>query len=402
MPEKNQSLPPETTVLADSLSLAKDGALQVMPQEMGRSDRINALIINDLQSPLGAMAGLLDLVLRDVDALRPDQAALVQRAYDITRSLSQSTQRLFHLYGARHAGLTPNAIFIPGQEVVNAAVTLASPQAKWRQIKIVTHIPSELRLFGDPTLLKEVTLELLLNAINVTKPDGQVDLEMTEHVDRGPGEAPWITCSVRDQGDGIAAEDQQELFTEKGTVSVKSSLGGRRKRGTSLGLPLASRIVAAHGGMLEVTSEVGKGSAFHMRLPNPKPRVLLVDDQQLDLDFLATMLDSLNIDVIKARSGPLALVALGEGARNIHHGSGIDLVVTDIAMPVMNGFELLEQIVRDPLTASIPVILLTGEESMVQRVKGFRMGAADFIMKPVQPTDFLASVRRLMCLTPGY
>ncbi|MBF0136599.1 MAG: hybrid sensor histidine kinase/response regulator [Magnetococcus sp. DMHC-1] len=387
----------EATVFAGSLAIETDEDVQVISEGEARMDRINSLILNDLQSPLTAMTGLLDLVLREAVTLRPDQAALIQRAYSITQSLNRSSQRLFHLYGANHAGLSPNSRFMYGRELVNATIAELESQAKWRQVTIVAKVMDDLRLYVDPVLLKEVLHELLLNAINVSQAQGQVTLEAA--VEEGESK---ILLSVRDQGSGIPAVELDELFKEKGAVTGKSSFGGRRKRGTSLGLPLSSRIVQAHGGTLEVESAVGVGSVFRIRLPNPRPRILVVDDQQMDIDYLAMILDSLNVEIIKARNGPLALVALGEGARDSTGGSGIDLVITDIAMPGMNGFELLEQIVQDPLTAAIPVVLLTGEASMAQRVKGFRMGAADFVMKPIHPPDFLLCIRRLMGCVPGF
>ncbi|MBF0426368.1 MAG: response regulator [Magnetococcales bacterium] len=393
---KNSADDDVTVVFTDSLSAAVEGAVRVVPRGEGQPDRITTLIVHDLQSPLVAMAGVLDLLQQGADTLRPDQLALVERARSIHRSLSRSGQRLFHLYGARHAGVTPRPRFVDGGDVIGAALADVEAQAKWRQVIIAVESPERPRLYVDPLLLQEVLVELLLNAINASQAGDRVVLAATTT-------AATATLTVRDQGVGIGEAERADLFAEKASTHGKSSLGGRRKRGTSLGLPLAARIVQAQGGTLEVESTPGKGSLFQVRLPNPKPRIVIVDDQPLDGDYLAMLLEPLDMEVIKAKSGSAALVALGEGARDPWGGGGIDLVITDIAMPVMNGFELLEQIVGDPLTAAIPVVLLTGEESMAQRVRGFRMGAADFLLKPVRAPEFLASVDRLLgCAPPGF
>ncbi|MBF0296928.1 MAG: hybrid sensor histidine kinase/response regulator [Magnetococcales bacterium] len=389
---------PETPVFVNALSSDKDGIIKVIPEGLARKDKIVSMIINDLRSPLYAQASLLNLLLREGgESLRPDQQALAEQVLSITRNLIQSSERLFHFYGASTYGLTPSSRFVSARHVVQEVIREALPLAQWHEVRLVNKISEEMRLFVDPVLLREVLLELFSNALRACRAYGQVEVDATIRDGND-------ILSVRDDGQGIPQELLPRLFTEGGAAASGErgpSVGERRKRGTGLGLPLAARIVQAHGGTLNVeSSTVGAGTVMAIRLPTTRPRVLVVDDQKMDLDLLTMYLQPLNVVVVQAKNGPQAIVALADGARNIQRGGGgFDLIISDISMPGMDGFALLEQIMADPCTATIPVILLTGEESMAQRVKGFRMGASDFVLKPVNADDFRLCVRRLIgCL----
>ncbi|MBF0179644.1 MAG: hybrid sensor histidine kinase/response regulator [Magnetococcales bacterium] len=392
---------PATPVFVNALPSEKDGIIKVIPEGLARKDKIVSMIINDLRSPLHAQAGLLNLLLREGgESLRPDQKALAEQMLSINRNLIQSSERLFHFYGASTYGLTPSSRFLSARQLVQDVIREALPLAQWHEVRLVNKISDEMRLFVDPVLLREVLLELFSNALRASRAYGQV--EVNASVQDG-NDLLW----VRDDGQGIPQELLPRLFTEGGAAASGergSTVGDRRKRGTGLGLPLAARIVQAHGGTLSVESSTpGKGTVMAIRLPTTRPRILVVDDQKMDLDLLTMYLQPLNVAVVPARNGPQAIVALADGARNIQRGGGgFDLIISDISMPGMDGFSLLEQIMADPCTATIPVILLTGEESMAQRVKGFRMGASDFVIKPVNAEDFRLCVRRLIgCLAEG-
>ncbi|MBF0128326.1 MAG: hybrid sensor histidine kinase/response regulator [Magnetococcales bacterium] len=389
---------PGTPAFVQSLSLETAGIIQVIPEGLARKDKIISMIINDLRSPLSALSGLLNLLVRDPEhTLLPDQAALAQQTLSITKSLIQSSERLFHFYGASTFGLTPSSRFLHARQLVQEILREAQPLAQWHEVRLENEVADEMRLFVDPVLMQEVLLELLTNAIRACQPRGRVVLSASS-------QGGTDTLRVQDDGIGIPPSSQSMLFTEGATLTERATtVNERRKRGTGLGLPLSARIVQAHGGTLSVESVERTGTVMTIRLPTTRPRILVVDDQKMDLDLLTLYLDPLNVAVVQAKSGPQAIVALADGGRNMQRGGGgFDLVISDINMPGMDGFALLEQIVADPHTASIPVILLTGEESMAQRVKGFRMGASDFVLKPVNADDFRLSVRRLIgCMPEG-
>lgn len=394
MSKKSASLVDKPVTKAFVSHLETDGIIQVIPEGLARKDKIVSMIINDLRGPLGALSGLLNLLHRDPEqTLRPDQLALIEQTQAISKALMRSSERLFHFYGARNFGLTPKSRFLDGHQLIQEAIQEANPLAQWQQVSLVNEMPEGARLFVDPVLMQEVILELLINAIRASKPYGQIKLSVSLG-------GPEIMIRVRDFGTGIAASRFSKLFTEGAVLTGYVADDERRKRGTGLGLPLAHRIVQAHGGRLEVESEEGKGSLFTVNLPNIRPRILLVDDQKMDLDLLTMYLEPLKMDVVQVKSGPVAIANLAHGARDARRGEGFDLIISDINMPVMDGFALLEQIMADPVTAPIPVILLTGEQSMAQRVKGFRMGAADFVLKPVQADEFRQRVRRLLGCLP--
>jgi CheY-like chemotaxis protein len=216
-------------------------------------------------------------------------------------------------------------------------------------------------VWADELKLKQVVLNLLTNAVKFTEAGGSVTVSA-----RRNGDVAEVT--VRDTGIGIADDDRERIFEafQRGGRSVRTTT-----EGTGLGLTLSKRIVELHGGRLWMESKVGQGSLFGFSLPlapaaapAPSPpaaaaavagggrrTVVVIDDDPLDLELLEARLAPEGYTVVRAASGE-------EGVRLVRHERPL-VVLLDLRMPDMDGFEVAERLRADPATANVPIIVLT-------------------------------------------
>ena len=213
----------------------------------------------------------------------------------------------------------------------------------------------------------------------------------------------WV--AVRDTGIGIAPEDREQIFEEFQQAGRPST---KRSEGTGLGLPLARRFVELHGGRMWVESEVGIGSTFTFALPirlaadapeeatpaaptwepaaarDGSPTVLLVEDDPRSVGLLTLYLSGAGFQVVHAPDGEVGL----EMARRLRPSA----IALDIMLPKLDGWDFLAAAKADPALADIPVIIVS---MLDERGKGFALGAAEYLVKPVNRDDLLAKLRRL-------
>jgi len=248
---------------------------------------------------------------------------------------------------------------------------------------------------SDPRRFKQVLLNLLSNAVKFTGEGGEIVL-------RAERDGPSVRVSVQDTGTGIAPADQERIFES-------FQQGGRvasRHEGTGLGLTLSRRIVELLGGRLWLESEVGVGSTFSFTIPladanaqeegsaetdgGSGPLVVVIEDDRQSLELLTLHLEGAGVRVASARDGSAGL----HEVRRRHPAA----VVLDIRLPGgMDGWDVLAAIKADPTTARVPVVVV----SMVdERGRGFALGAADYLVKPVSREDVVAALTNVSVL-PG-
>jgi CheY-like chemotaxis protein len=261
--------------------------------------------------------------------------------------------------------------------VLLAAVMGFRFQAEQKGVRLVNEVPDSLQLAADPVLFGQVVQNLVSNAIKFSRPGGTVRLFAP------PDHA--ASLAVQDNGVGIDPKRLLDLFRSDVKTSTVGTAG---ERGTGMGLPLSHDIVAAHGGTLRVESEPGRGSTFYVDMPPYRPVVMVVDDET-DLRTLFTRyLARMGCEVIESPNGEEALKLL--------QTTYPSLIITDIQMPKLDGFGLLDAVRRNPETAEIPVIVVTVGTDVEIRDKAFGLGANDFVTKPITPHDFVPRVRRFL------
>jgi signal transduction histidine kinase/DNA-binding response OmpR family regulator len=251
-------------------------------------------------------------------------------------------------------------------------------------------------IHSDIKKLRQILYNLLNNASKFTQ-DGTITLGV--HPD--PKDGKYIIFSVSDTGIGMSPEQVDRIFQEFTQADESTT---RKYGGTGLGLTLCRKFAHLMGGSIRVDSETGKGSTFSIRLPKDAPsapvvttrlrstldqahrgKVLIIDDDPSLRDAVSRMLTKEGFWVAVAADGEHGL----RTARSIHP----DIITLDIAMPGMDGWQVLASLKEDPELAPIPVVIIT---IMEDRAKGFTLGAADYLQKPITRDQLLSILSRLL------
>lgn len=290
------------------------------------------------------------------------------------------------------------------QLVQNACDTLAlSADKKGVQLQM-DMAAQKASIYADEDKMTQVLTNLVGNALKFTPTGGQifVSTQVT---------ANTVKIAIRDTGMGIAPEHHQTIFEKFGQVDTSET---REIKGSGLGLPIARSIVEAHKGTLTVSSDLGQGATFTVEMPmqegsveekkestvsasastnaqvqpldpSIQRRVLIVDDEMNIRRFLRHTLEQENYDVLEAASGS---EALARAMRERPH-----IILLDLRLPDMTGFEILEELKKKADTRHIPVIILSIIQDLEQ---GYRLGASDFLNKPVNREKLIERIDRLL------
>ncbi|NVB35627.1 response regulator [Bacillus licheniformis] len=286
--------------------------------------------------------------------------------------------------------------------------------SKNKNVRIVKRVPSGLPLvLADENRFRQIMTNLVDNAIKYT-PEGQITLS-AERLNQ-----EMVKITVADTGVGIPEAVRQSIF--ESFQQAKN----HKDDGAGLGLSIVRQLVQLQNGEIWVESEEGKGSAFHFTLPVAKddslsetkenmpqqqavmdlpdvsistpyyskkmdaPTVLIVDDNIESLKILADMLEGVPYQVIAAKSGKEALEVVSR--------SKLDLVILDLMMPDMTGFEVCMKIRERFTMVELPVLIITAAIIDHDKYKAFHAGANDILQKPYNYTEFAARIKNLIMM----
>jgi len=285
---------------------------------------------------------------------------------------------------------------------LSEALRLMAERARKADIRLETalQLPQPLPVVGDRGKLGQILLNLLGNALKFTPAGGRVALSAQVH---GGNE---LQVHISDSGPGIAPQELAQLFTPFAQGS-----SGLQQGGTGLGLVLSRNLVRAMGGELTLSSELGRGTQALITLPLKRSaddqtdpattpaslhagwrlaqpgsvRVLVAEDDPDSRTVLCALLQRLGCEVVVAENGAVAL-ALSEDA-------DIDLVLTDLRMPVLDGVGLMEALRADPRRAGWPVVAVTASSLEHEREVYLGMGFTDYVPKPYEFVRILQVLR---------
>jgi PAS domain S-box-containing protein len=262
-------------------------------------------------------------------------------------------------------------------------------------------------VLADPTQIHQILINLTTNAAHAMREQGGMLKVMLSSVDFGPGDpgkpdnlspGKYLKLAVEDTGHGMDQTTTERIFEPYFTTKGPGE-------GTGLGLAVVHGIVKSHGGAIHVSSEPGKGTAFHVYLPRlesgdsseaeahtPIPggseTILLVDDEEGLLKAVKERLEHLGYDVSATTSSPEALDLFRQQPQHF------DLVITDYTMPKMTGVDLAQEIAQT--RSDIPIMLCTGFSERINEDSARNMGISAFIMKPVSLRDIAEQIRKVL------
>ena len=362
-------------------------------------DEFLATLAHELRNPLAP--------LRNVSAiLRMEQLSETARHSTgvMERQISQLVRLIDDLMDVSRitrGQLTLRKERVDLRSIIESAVETAQPQLTTAGVTLTLEIPPvPLFLDADSTRISQVVLNLLTNAAKFTPSGGQVWVHAKPQGDR-------VALTVKDSGVGIAPEDQEKVFG----MFVQLNRDMRRSQtGLGIGLTLVKQMTEMHGGSVAVWSAgVGHGSEFTITLPlavvaeaerdrnrldgaaRTPLRILVADDSQDGADSLAFLLKAAGHEVFTAYDGRSA-ITLAEKERP-------DVVLLDIGMPEVSGYDVARAIRREAWGRPMRLIALTGWGQAEHRRRSIEVGFDDHLVKPVE-LDILENVLQLGTASP--
>ncbi len=385
----------------EELRLAREVAEKA---NLAKSDFLSSMS-HELRTPMNAVLGFGQILEVD-ESLTPEQLDNVREILKGGHQLLKLINDVLDLAKIESSSIKLSLETINVAGLIEEAWRVLAPLALTRSITLHKNLPLTAAVTADRARLKQVLLNLLSNAINFNRDGGEISV-CTLETPTGQ-----LRIEIADSGQGIAPERLPiifEAFNRRGTV--RGQVGG-----TGIGLIITRRLVDLMGGEVGVNSELGVGTTFWVdlpvannlavsvtpsaRAPEPMPlvdslapfdanahhfSVLCIDDNPVNLKLIAQLLTKRpRIHLITAHTPGLGIqLALGRQP---------DLILLDINMPGMDGYQVLEVLKTYARTQSIPIIAVTGNATPRSDALGGSSGLADYLTKPLDAEKFLATV----------
>ncbi len=343
-------------------------------------DRFISIISHDLRTPFSSILGFTDLLLNDEGLSEEEKKQYVRFIRESSSSMLSLVNSLLDWTRLQTGRIRFEPERIEADKIIEKSLNALSGAAYQKGIKLISTVSKDLFIFVDENLVLQVFNNLVSNAIKFTNKDGNITISVS-----AAGTSRFLEFSVKDNGTGIKKENLDKLFN----VDTKfTSEGTAGEKGSGLGLSLVKEIIEKHGGTIRVESEYGKGSDFKFTLPIASANILLVDDSKTDKLLYSKIIKHIapdyNIDIASDGKEALDKILASPPA----------LVITDHLMPVMNGYQLVENIQKSDLKGKPPVIILGSELDRNTIYDYNELGIEYVFQKPVTLSDFKKAVEK--------
>jgi signal transduction histidine kinase len=378
------------------LSLAQADHVRRLREETASANAANkakgdflTTMSHELRTPMNAVVGT-GILLRDT-GLTPQQQSYVEKLEIATGHMLTLIGNILDISRIEQQALRLEQIPFDLQAVITELDNLFMGQAGDKGLALNIESPAApLWLQGDPTRLKQILINLLGNAIKFTEQGGVSLSVLTEN---NATDLITLAFAVTDTGMmGLTKEQQCNLFQP---FSQADNSTARRYGGSGLGLTICQRLVKQMGGELVLESSPSRGSCFSFILSFPRSEpssdekpvmlslrpahILLVDDDALNQFFSSSLLETLGMTVTVAGGGKQAIEQVQQQT--------FDLVLMDVSMPEMDGYETTRRIRKFKLPSALPIIALTAHAIEGERERCLAAGMDDFLTKPFAMKD---------------
>ena len=381
-------------------------------------DQFLANTSHELRTPLNGIIGITEAMLDE--AKNPEDRQNLGMVVSSGKRLASLVNDLLDFSRIRNADLTLRQRPIGLRSMVEVVLQVSNHMTQGKKLTLHNDVPNDLpTVFADEDRITQVLYNLIGNGIKFTE-SGSVRVNARV-------QNAQIEIAITDTGIGIPADKREVIFNafEQGDGSVS-----RTYAGTGLGLSISKNLVERHGGKMWLESIVGKGSSFYFTLPISKEpalnkpmakaltplmgmepnreaemmsqgevemldeaikksmtevvNILIVDDEPVNHQVLKNHLKGDRYNVFSAMNGNKALALLEK--ENVH----FDLVLLDVMMPRMSGYEVCRQIRTKYLANELPIIMVTAKNQINDLVEGLNIGANDYLAKPFSKDEFMA------------
>lgn len=377
-------------------------------------DEFLANTSHELRTPLNGILGITEAMLRnEEDTLNQQQRQNLSIIAENSRRLTNLVNDILDYSKMKNGDIRLNLKSIQIEGFIYTVVSVFQQLIKTMEYKIITDLPDTLPpVRADENRIVQILYNLIGNAAKFTE-RGYIKISAKRMED-------MVEICVSDTGEGIPKDKLEDVF--KSFEQVDTSLT-RRHGGTGLGLAITKRLVELQGGTIWVESILGEGSNFYFTVPvseiaetaiksevivpdyavtlqdeteeavdlTDRARILLVDDDMVNLQAAKAILKLGGYSVITANSGKKAL-------KEIESHPDYALVILDVMMPEISGYEVCKILREGKSLFELPILMLTAKTSAEDIVMGFETGANDYLPKPYEPEELLARVKTLVNL----
>ena len=422
-------------------------ALETKNTELQRLDKLKdeflANTSHELRTPLNGIIGIAESLIDGATGQLPETTifnlALISSS---GKRLSSLINDILDFSQLKHKTIVLQIKPVGLREIVSVVLTLSQPLVGKKKLQLINSVAPELpTIAADENRLQQILYNLIGNAIKFTE-SGTV--EISAELVTGNAQSPpnsQLAITVSDTGIGIGEDKLERIFEsfEQGDGSTAREYGG-----TGLGLTVAQQLVELHGGKIWVSSTVGVGSKFTFTLPvseiqpefssrqprltegyrilitpefapessiinsqvlaksefreSEKLKILVVDDEPINIHVIINSLSLEKYDITQASNGLEALNLIQSGFKP-------DLILLDVMMPQMTGYEVCREVRKKYSPLEMPILMLTAKNQTTDLVEAFNLEANDYVTKPFIKKELLARINtqiRLAKLSAAY